>query len=52
MMENRTKEVYFNKYCRICKNWNVKETDDPCNECLTQGWNVDSRKPINYEEAS
>ena len=49
-MQTRTKEVNYNKYCRTCKYRSTKETDDPCNECLTQGWNVDSRKPIRYEE--
>lgn len=50
-METRTKEVRFDKYCRICKHRNVNETDDPCNECLTTGFNIDSRKPIKFEEA-
>lgn len=46
-MEN-TKEVMFYKWCKECKNFETPETDDPCNECLTQPWNVDSTKPINF----
>lgn len=49
-MDTRTKEANYHKYCRICKHSNVKETDDPCDECLTQGYNIDSRKPIRFEE--
>ena len=49
-MQTRTKEVDFHEYCRKCKYQGVKEVDDPCNECLTQGWNIDSRMPIRYEE--
>lgn len=49
-MNTRTKECWFDVYCQKCKYSAVEETDDPCNECLTQGWNIDSRKPICYEE--
>lgn len=44
------KEVYFDKYCNICKNKNVKESKDPCNECLSNPINLYSHKPINYKE--
>jgi len=49
-METNTKEVNFRLYCPKCKHYELPETEDPCNECLAQGWNYDSRKPINYEE--
>ena len=45
-----TKEVYFNEYCKKCKNVNTSETEDPCNECLAHGWNDDSHKPIRFKE--
>lgn len=45
-----TKEVLFYEWCKKCKNENTVETDDPCNECLTQGWNIDTHKPINFKE--
>ena len=44
------REVYFNIYCKSCKHWDVKDTDDPCNECLSNPANIDSHKPILYEE--
>ena len=45
-----TKEVNFRLYCPMCKNYDLKETEEPCNECLAQGFNWDSHKPINYKE--
>lgn len=43
-----TKEVYYSEWCKNCKYRDLDETHDPCNECLTQGWNMDSHRPINY----
>lgn len=50
MSENQKKEVYYDEYCYICKYKNTEETEDPCNECLTQPYNFDSHKPINFKE--
>jgi hypothetical protein len=44
------KEVLFSKYCRSCKHEKCKETDEPCNECLSEPTNLYSHKPINWEE--
>lgn len=44
------KEVYFDKYCKICKYKNLKESDDPCDECLEETVNAYSHKPVKYEE--
>ena len=30
------REVDFNKYCKTCKHEEVKEVEDPCNECLDE----------------
>lgn len=49
-MQTETKEVYFNEYCKMCKYQLTKETEDPCNECLTSPSNIDSHKPILFEE--
>ena len=49
-MENTNKEVYFFQYCKTCQHKDVKETDDPCNECLTETTNEYSHKPVNYKE--
>ena len=44
------KEVYFDKYCKTCKHEKVDETERPCNECLGESTNLNSHKPVNYEE--
>ena len=43
-------EVDFEKYCKQCKDYKTDETKDPCNECLGQGYNYNSSKPINFKE--
>lgn len=45
-----TKEVYFDKYCPNCKHCEKSESEDPCYECLEDGWNNDSHKPVKFEE--
>lgn len=45
-----TKEVLFNEYCPKCKHYEKSESEDPCWDCLDQGWNENSHKPINFEE--
>lgn len=45
------KEVLFNEYCAKCKFYKVKETDDPCNDCLDEPANEDSHKPVYFKEA-
>ena len=44
-----TKEVRFDEYCIKCKNYEKSEAEDPCWDCLNQGWNIDSHKPIYWE---
>lgn len=44
------KEVYYHKYCDSCKFKDVKDIDEPCNECLDNPINVQSHKPIKWEE--
>lgn len=51
-MYSREKEVYFDRYCQSCTHHNLDEKDEPCNECLAQGYNMDSHKPICYKEAT
>lgn len=43
-------EVDFKKYCKTCKHKELGEQFDPCNECLDYGYNLNSRKPIRWEE--
>lgn len=49
-VDEGTKEVYFNEYCKTCKHENLKEHEDPCHECLENPFNYDSHKPVNWEE--
>lgn len=44
------KEVYFHDYCKTCKSRAVPNTEEPCNECLSEPTNYNTHKPINYEE--
>ena len=51
MAEGKTmKIVNYRKYCPTCAHWNVFETDEPCNSCLLQRVNENSKKPVNYIE--
>ena len=45
-----TKEVRFDEYCKKCVHYEKRESEDPCFDCLDQGWNYDSHKPILFEE--
>ena len=49
-MESVDKIVMFHLYCGTCKYKNVKETDEPCNECLTNTTNVYSHVPTKYDD--
>lgn len=44
------KEVRFDIYCSKCKHSDKTESEDPCWDCLNQGWNIDSHKPEFFEE--
>lgn len=48
-MEQIEKEVYFDKYCRTCEHKNLREDQEPCNECLTNPVNLYSHKPIKWK---
>lgn len=49
-MDNIYKEVYFNQYCKTCEYKNLKESEESCDECLSNPINEYSHKPINYKE--
>lgn len=49
-MEIIDKIVDFVKYCKTCKHCDIAEYEDPCNECLDNPTNVNSKRPINYKE--
>lgn len=46
------KEVYFHEYCKTCKHKDVENTEDPCNECLSNPTNLYSHKPVKYEKTT
>lgn len=47
---NEYKEVFFHLYCDKCKHKDVKDVDEPCNECLDYPINQYSHKPMKFEE--
>lgn len=49
-MDDEYKEVYFDRYCETCKHRELKDTDEPCNECLENPINLHSHKPVMWEE--
>lgn len=49
-MDEGYKEVYFHEYCKLCKYKDLKDTEDPCNECLSEPANLYSHKPVKYKE--
>lgn len=44
------KEVYYNLYCKSCKNEKVAEDVEPCHDCLNEPARVDTHKPLKWEE--
>lgn len=44
-----TKEVRFDIYCPICQHGKKREDEDPCYDCLENGFNYDSHKPVKFE---
>lgn len=48
-MSNDIQFVDFETYCKTCKYEVVKETHDPCNECLDICAKESSNKPEKWE---
>lgn len=48
-MDITEKIINFNEYCKTCKHCDVVEFEDPCNDCLDNPVNTNSKKPIHYE---
>lgn len=44
------KEVYFIEYCKKCKHKKLKDTEEPCSECLGEPTNLNTHRPVKYEE--
>lgn len=47
---NKDKIVEFDKHCQNCVHRDLPETEDPCNECLTEPVNEYSHRPVKYKE--
>lgn len=48
-MRSQTKEVYFNIYCPQCVHYSKAESEDPCWDCLENGYNFDSHRPVKFK---
>ena len=48
-MEYPYKHVEF-MYCKTCKHRKTPPDEEPCNECLDEPVNLNSYRPVNYEE--
>ena len=49
-MEQSKKRIVSFLFCRHCVNKAKKESDEPCDDCLENPVNVDSRRPIHFED--
>ena len=49
MSEEFYKEVRFDKYCKTCKHIKLEDTDEPCNECLSEPVNYATERPVKWE---
>lgn len=50
MDQQAYKEVYFHEYCKKCRHEKLEETEAPCDECLNEPLNLNSHRPVRYEE--
>ena len=49
-MEYHEKIVAFDIWCPKCKHRNKDENQEPCDDCLAEPINIDSQKPVHWEE--
>ena len=42
--------VDFYQHCSTCEHEKLNDWEDPCNECLEHAMNLNSTKPVNWEE--
>lgn len=48
-MQGDYKEVFFNIYCEKCKHEHVKANHEPCCDCISVPFRIDSHKPEKFE---
>lgn len=44
------KIVRFDEFCKNCVNYNLDESESPCNECLSTPARPGTRKPEKFKE--
>ena len=49
-MNDWMREVDYASYCPKCKSFKVPETNEPCDECLTECAREGTSKPVKFEE--
>lgn len=52
MMDDKSdiREVYFDKYCKLCVHKDKKENEDPCDACLSEPVNTNCQRPVMFKE--
>ena len=50
MQDDGLKIVDFSAYCKTCVHKDKKEDEEPCCDCLDESVNVNSHKPVRYEQ--
>ena len=50
MSKDEIKEVYVDKYCKLCEAKDVIETEEPCNTCLESPINTNCHRPVMWKE--
>lgn len=50
MDQEAYKEVYFDRYCKTCKHEKLKETEEPCEECISEPLNLNTHRPVKYKK--
>ena len=50
MAKPQEREVRFDTWCQKCKYEKLTEQEKPCWDCLDEPVNIDSEKPLYFEE--
>lgn len=50
MEDDIYKEVYFDQYCKTCRDYETLEEKEPCFSCLNEPVNLYSHKPVKWKE--
>ena len=48
--ENQEREVRFDLYCKTCKYWESPQEEEPCDSCLSEPFNYDTDRPVNWKK--